>query len=107
MKNNQKNTRLIEPIELPGLENKLYANKVRNYIEIIHHDLTDAEQVYDAILRLREYGEQHGLEYITFHPRTCDPYYPALMDMLNETFRIEHYQTVGVHEFFRLTWNRS
>ncbi|MCC8356391.1 MAG: hypothetical protein LJU34_00810 [Oscillospiraceae bacterium] len=104
MNTNKKTYKPIRPIELPGLENKLYANEVSDHVEIIHHKMTDASQVFDAITQLQEYGEQHGLEYIIFHPRTCDPYYPALMEMLDRTFRIENYDHLSVHEFYRLYW---
>lgn len=100
----QKTYKPIQPIELLGLENKLFANEVSDHVEIIHHEMTDASQIFDAITQLREYSEQHGLEYIIFHPRNCDPYYPVLMEMLDRTFQIEHYDHWGVHEFFRLYW---
>ncbi|MCD8116253.1 MAG: hypothetical protein LUE21_03935 [Oscillospiraceae bacterium] len=104
MNTKQKTYKPIQPIELPGLENKLFANEVSDHIEIIHHEITDAEQIYEVILRLREYGKKHGLAYIIFHPNTCADYYPTVMEMLDRTFRVEYYDHWGVHEFFRLYW---
>ncbi|MCD8323085.1 MAG: hypothetical protein LUC89_09415 [Oscillospiraceae bacterium] len=104
MNTNKKTYKPIQPIELPGLENKLFANEVGDHIDFQDYEANDAGQIYNVILRLQAYGEQHGLEYIVFHPSTCADYYPTLMEMLYSTFRVEHFYTVGVHEFYKLYW---
>ncbi len=104
MNTKQKTYKPIRPIKLPGFENQVDANEVSDHIDFQDCKATNAEQVYEIIMRLREYGIQHGLGYITFHPRTCDPYYPALMEMLNNTFRMENFYHTGVHEFYTITW---